>query len=462
MGNENRINVDVICLLRFSPNSGLVFVDYEKIQRPLDKDFELLKAQFLISNKDAKSILIYVKEHPKLKVLLGTYDYCSKLNGTNQGINGDLKAVEAKYPSVFKDYKTKDELKKSEKETLLFDLEERLLAYYLKNSYEICEKERQQNFILAYSHRKVGFSTKYYQLNPNFSIELKTNFGYGYVSYFYTRIIYKELEIIPFSDWIIYEKARLFEIIRYSAKHALDNESWKEAMEYSKTACNLSIKDETEFVKKYVISECERMVAGLEEFLEGTKFKFIDKDRMFTDNHKDGHELIEFRGEKLSGALNFIEKIILFKGIIEIEDFVNRVEICNRKVQPMLKKEDILITQELFDLNEILIVLEPIFNSFEQKHKNYEALREALREELFWAEETIILNDQEFDIKFIGLNPEYKEFNVEYILKKGQYFALINQIYSLETTKENIIKYTNEINSYFEQKTSINSPLSKF
>jgi hypothetical protein len=422
------------------------------MERPLDKDFELLKAQFLKSNKDAKSILLYVKEHPKLNVLIETYDYCSKLNDTYQGINGDIKAIEAKYPSVFKDYKTKDELKRNEKEALLFDLEERLLACYLKNAYEICEKKRQQNFILAYSHRRVGFSMPKYQLNPNFSIEFKTNFGYGYVSYFYTRIIYKELEIIPFSDWIIYEKARLFEIIRYSAKHALDNESWKEAMEYSKTAYNLSIKDETEFIKKYVISECERMVAGLEEFLEGTKFKFIDKNRMFTDNHKDGHELIEFRGEKLSGALSFIEKIIQFKVIIEIEDFVNRVEICNRKVQPMLKKEVPLITQKLFDLNEIFIVLEPIYNALEQKHKNYESLRD----ELFWADEAIFLNNKEFDIKFIDLHPEYEDFNVEYILKKDQYFALINQIYSLESTKENIIKYTNEINLYFEQKTIIN------
>ena len=45
-------------------------------------------------------------------------------------------------------------------------------------------------------------------VTPNFSVEIKTNFGYGSVSYFYTKLKYKNIEITPFSEWVDYEFAR--------------------------------------------------------------------------------------------------------------------------------------------------------------------------------------------------------------------------------------------------------------
>jgi hypothetical protein len=453
--NTIQINIDALCVLKFTPNSELVMVDYEPILRPLDNDFEQLKSQFSLDYKDAKSILSYVKNHYTLKILLEKYNYCGKLNDSYQGLYSDIAAIEAKYPSNFLNQTTKEELKKKEKETLLNDLQERLQAYYLELAYKSCEQKRLQKSILAYSHRKVGWGTPKYELNPNFSIELKTNFGYGYVSYFYTRIRYKELDIIPFSDWILYERAQLFEIIRYSAKHQLKNESWLEALEYSRDACNLSLTDEVAFVRKYVIEECERMVSGLEEFLEGEKFKFLNWEKISTDVHKEGHNLIEFRGEKISGALDFIEKILQFDRITEISDFVKRIEICNKKVQPMLTKEIALITKELIELNKILNVLKPIYEDLEKKNSDYESLKSKLRDKMVSNKEFTLFNFnyEELDKRFKEQNPEYEKFYLEYKEKKEQYQALTAQILSLETTMANIEKYNNTITTYFEATT---------
>lgn len=457
METENviQINVDALCVLKFAPNSELVMVDYEPILRPLDSEFEQLKSQFSLDYKDAKSILSYVKNHYRLKILLKKYNYCGRLSDPFQGLYSDIAAIEAKYPSKFLNKKKKEELKKKEKEALLSDLQKRLQAYYLELAYKSCEQKRIKKSILAYSHRKVGWGTPKYELNPNFSIELKTNFGYGYVSYFYTRIRYKQIDIIPFSDWILYERAQLFEIIRYSAKYQLKNESWLEALEYSRDACNLSLTDEIAFVRKYVIEECERMVSGLEKFLEGEKFKFLNWEKISTDVHKEGHNLIEFRGEKISGALDFIEKILQFDRITEISEFVKRIEICNKKVQPMLTKEIVLIKQELIELNKILDVLKPICEDLEKRNSDYENLKSKLRDKMIADKEFTLFsfNYEELEKRFKEQNPGYEKFYLEYTQKKEQYQALTAQILSLETAMANIERYNNTIRTYFKAKS---------
>ncbi|MCF8460259.1 MAG: hypothetical protein K9G46_06015 [Flavobacteriales bacterium] len=281
---------------------------------------------------------------------------------------------------------------------------------------------------------------------------MKTNFGYGSVSYFYTRIRYKELDVIPFSDWILYERAHLFEIIRYSAKHELINRSWIEALEYSRDACNLSLTDETAFVRKYVIDECERMVLGLEGFLHGNKFKFIDGQRIFTDVHKEGHNLIEFRGEKLSGALDFIEKINEFEKIAEVDEFVTRIETCNSKVLPMLVNEGLLIEDELRELNRTLIILKPIYENLKKSSEVYESLKSKLRFKMIADKEYTAYNFsfEELEKRFKEQNSEYEKFVPVYKEKEKQYQALTSQILSLETIKANIQKYNQAIETYFD------------
>lgn len=456
MKTENifQINIDALCVLKFAPNSELIMVDYEKIPRPLDSDFEQLESQFSVEyNNDAKSILSYVRKHSRLKILLEKYNYCSKLSNSFQGLNlfSDIPTIENKCST------TEEDRKKKEKEILLDNLKERLQAYYLELAYKICEQKRLQKSILAYSHRKVGFGTPKYELNPNFSIELKTNFGYGNVSYFYTRIKYNELDIIPFSDWVIYEKAHLFEIIRYSAKHQLKNESWIEALEYSRDACNLSLTDEIAFVRKYVIDECERMVSGLEKFLDGEKFTFVNLEKISTDVHKEGHNLIEFRGEKLSGALDFIEKIIQFDKIAEIKEFVKRIEICNEKAQPMLTKEDLLIKQELIEWYKKLDVLKPIYEDLEKRNTVYVNLKSILRKKMITDKEFTIFNfnNEELEKRFNEQNPEYEKFVPEHKEKKERYLALTAQILSLETSMANLERYNKAIKVYFETKSML-------
>lgn len=277
MDNDKyNINASALCVLKFTKDSKFVIVDFEPINRTLEYEFEDLRKLFE-GPLGAEEILQYIRRSNSLKVLLYKYSYCEKLDDAFQGFQMSAEEMDKKYSTSFSDCNNTDEYinrRRNKKEQLLRDLQKRLHAYYIEEAYNCCEKKRLDKSILAYSHRKVGFATPRYVLNSDFSIELKTNFGYGSVSYFYTRITYKGLSIVPFSDWVTYERAYLFEMIRYSAKYELKNENWYYALQYAEKACNLSIADEALFVKKYIIEECERMVMGLENFLVDDKFRF--------------------------------------------------------------------------------------------------------------------------------------------------------------------------------------------
>ena len=180
----------------------------------------------------------------------------------------------------------------------------------------------------------MGWSKRPHVLTPAFSVQIDTNFGYGRSSYFFSKLTYKKIDLIPFSEWVEYRYANFFEIIRYTVRHDLRNECWHQAMEFCRDACNLSLSDETMFVEKYIVSECEKMVNGLEIFL--TRDVVALKDLQIKNEER---VLIEFRGEKISGALNFIEKILGFSEIFAVGSLISRIEACNKSIQPILEKE---------------------------------------------------------------------------------------------------------------------------
>jgi len=443
--NLSLINEDVICILKFTKPSNLLAIDYITIEKKLGNDFNELKKQFANKRKKAKNILKYVKKHDKLKLLLEQYDYCQFFNEPYQGIYSTIKEIEEKYKSKFEessDIKTEIE---NEKGLLLEDLQVRLHAYYLKNAYEKCEKKISSKSILTYSHRRRGWEMPSHSLTQDLSIQVKTNLGYGSVSYFYVLIKYKEINIIPYSEWVIYEKANLYEIVSYSAKFKVENESWAAALEYSNEAGNLSLTDEKSFLKKYVINECEKMVTALEGFLSENTFEF------FTWNNtnkirKESHDLIEFRGEKISGALKFIAQIKQFKGIEKISDFISRIEICNKKIQPILTNELRLIDKKLNDIIPPFQKLKPICLELKEKHdinlKNRNKLLDSETEKQNY-------DSDKFEIIVRKKIPDYDLISREYYKNQNEMNRLEKQIDYLNKISENISEYVKVIEDYF-------------
>ena len=135
--------------------------------------------------------------------------------------------------------------------------------------------------------------------------------------------------------------ADFYEVVRYSKRHEPKNEKWLEAMEYARDACNMTLLDEKQFVEVYIVQECERMVSRLEEFIELDNIEVRsgwNSEAPMVDIN--GGLLVDFRGEKISGALDFVAKIREFENVIEIQDFITRIEDCNKRLYPVLVVEE--------------------------------------------------------------------------------------------------------------------------
>lgn len=481
----SKINEDFILVLVRNPSSGMIDLDSVEITNPLEIPLNGILNRCKSATSTLMDLIEYLQKTPALDALTKQYKYCQSLSKPYQGVDIDnqltLKEIaqfeselQAKEVALSKrliavnanesvmDYERKqfDDWKServaSFKRRLLVNYVYWGRVYAITKTYRICAN---RNDVLTFSHRLTGWSNPVYKLTDNFSVEIKTNFGYGQSSYFYTKFKFKDIEITPFSEWIEYRFAKFEEIVRYSKRHALENKYWFDAIAYAKDACNMSLTDEQEFVSMYILDECERMVSGLENMLTQEKFTF--KDVPTEEDYsldKFGRVLIEFRGEKISGALDFIEAILALNCVTDIRQFVDRILNLNRVIQPILSKElpDIQTDIEL-KTNE-LEVITPIVQALEVRNVSYLRLKQELRSRMITLRhgdgESYIddyWEDSDVEDFFLEENPEYIQFRQDINISASKVEVLGQQLSKLNEVYASIDRFNNKIVAFFSK-----------
>lgn len=454
---KDKINEEVLCVLRKNWNSNKVEIDYITIENSFSDTLEELSIICKSAESDITQLIHFLVSNEKLDQLNMHFRYCESLNGSYQAFTGSKQ-------KLIEEIRRREQLmhlnKKENPGTFDFDKSLRELkveiidkyilwskAYSIKTAYRTCNED---DSVLLFSHRIDGWSNPLYQLTTNFSVEIKTNFGYGRASYFYTKLKYKDIEITPFSEWIDYEYAKFFEIVRYTQAYDLQNENWLEAMKFSRDACNLSMLDEKRFIENYVIDECEKMVSGLEEMFHKEHFDFKTRSRGGYSVDKKGHILIEYRGEKITGALEFISKILEFDHITEMKIFVERIEKCNEKIQPILIEEIKLINIKLGKLNESRADLKPQFDLVCKMNNDYLQKKNILKNHLISSGELVAgsLDIVKLDHAFILAHPEFSAFKAECSRITESYRIIEEKIRILTQTRVNIANYENKISNH--------------
>ncbi|MCG8806445.1 hypothetical protein G1K75_12365 [Tenacibaculum finnmarkense] len=469
------INETVLCILKYKEDK--IVIDYKPIEQNFIKEITELQ-KLLNSNQDTiTQIINFINQTNTLKQLQQHYKYCKELDVSYQGFR-------VNFEEKTKELKDRKDLiyfnQKQNPENYDFDNEIEQLKIELKSDFELWTKAfdigkayrkcYEDKSILTFSHRINGWSNPEYQLSPNFSIELKTNFGYGNSSYFYIKIRYKNIDITPVSEWIDYEIANFSEIVRYTKSFSvkwvrgtyngrtifrkeIKNPYWKNAMEFAMIACNCSRRSETEFIEKYVIEECENMVSGLTNIASNSIFSFIGENNTHYKVDKKGHQLIEFRGEKISGAIDFISKIVEYNKIAEIQKFITNIEQINKEIKPILIEEIKIIELKLNRLNKDLSVIKPEYVKLNSKNIEYNKNLNKLRIEMI---NNKTLDYENVDYKklmqqFNQLNPEYRKFVSEFEKVRAEYNELIEKINILVKLKANIKSYHLKIENYFKK-----------
>ncbi len=454
---KEEINEGFLSVLHFN-KLNLVEMGYVDVINPVEKDLSTLIDLCNEVEVSIEQIIDFLEKTTVFHMISGSYKYCENLAGSYEGVHANnqafLTSIKERFQALLFDQKENPKDFDIIKEITLLKSEISrnyklwCHAYAIEIAYEKCSND--QN-ILAYSHRITGWSNPVYQLTPNFSVELKTNFGYGSVSYFYTKLKYKNIDITPFSDWIHYRFAKFNEIIRYSQSHLLHNSSWHEAMSFAKDACNLSLSNERGFVGKYIIGECEEMVSGLERILTTDEIQ-LKRSNEFYKQKFNGHELVVFRGEKITGALDFITKILQFEGIAQMSGFVKRIENSNRKLYPYLVSEINLLEEKISKATQERIILQPEYNALKQINHDYHLKKQQLRSHMVLSGKLNEINpDADLLEKAFNLaEPTYLEFSEKYRLIQNKYAELTSTISTCSEYKNSISVSIKKVKAYFQ------------
>lgn len=406
--SHNDINKKAVYILSID-GEGNFQSDYLPIQidKNLSESFQKLNLNFQenLANKNLTKLEIYnlniqlsleyweniKKNHP---YLLGYRNYCTYISSSYVSPPGISENFEMKFLPFSPDYSDYLRIKiNNENWTLLdsifsagfFD------SYFIEQAYSECNKTSN---IKAYSHRRIGWTTYHFELNNIFSIELKTNFGYGYANYFCVVLIFDGIQIIPYSRLIRYFKADFIQLIRNTWDFYITDDSWGLAFDKIRDACNsYNQEGKDSFVKQYFFDELEKFTKKLKDYLYESKFELSENQEgnwIGRNEEKNktielnGFELIVFRGEKVSGAVGFVESIKKINKFFPTQNYIEIIIECCQTVLPQLQNsiEDLvpiignlenMHQQECENLKKIKIELEkikPIWENFKHIEKS--------------------------------------------------------------------------------------------
>lgn len=311
-----------------------------------------------------------------------------------------------------------------------YDYNEALKLNYIEDKYHIFSSE---------IHGRFTYETN---ITEHFKIFTKTNFCFGRSSYFHIIVKYKDIELLPYSEWINYYYAGYNSIMRYTRSYLCDRNSWTYAMEFIVRYVNEAIHDVDYFVRNEVMSEVNSLVDGLEKIFKLNEsvfrnildIKHIDDDdvryigissaRHANDGERAFYKIkpsecaMIFRMEKISGALHFLQSLHKLSDIYtDVQVAINRIIELNKAIYPEIIKAIPPIKQEIRDLQYKLKSIERIYDN---KHKRYVYLDNILN---------LIINKESDSTQKENIETEFKKQHPDYSMLEQQVQKLNKQIF---------------------------------
>ncbi len=466
--NKEGLNDNYLLLL--VDNNGFIDITTLNINKHFDEESKIIKELCQKSGDNIDGIISFISKilMPKLNELMLPYinnrsgifrfSYSIELDKAYNTVVVDL------YDFINNlKYNRGTILESTEKNTPNFEKKFEILKDYIYrktthwfNAFDIeiaysNAKKEFPNKVRAYSHRIGGFMGFSHKITENLTLQIQTNFGYGSVSYFCSLLIYRGIEIAPLSEWIDYRYSGFSEVIRYTRsfsriipifdkegfyrdfKVKIENKYWIDAFEFTMNAANLSLSNEKKFVDKYIISECEAMVKGLENIYKENEFHLIEEDEICINRERverkrvsfKGFELIDFKVEKIIGALDFISKIEEYNSIISTKEYIQRIIEINKKFIP-----------------KVYVALEDEENEFKNVCEDYENFLVKIDKIIFDEELAKKIKNGSI-IRFCSNDGIYKEIN-DFLEERKSYK------HKIELYERNISKLKGFIRKYNE------------
>lgn len=335
-----------------------------------------------------------------------------------------------------------------------------LNSYLIERGYE---KFKQDQNNLIFSHRIVGWNEFEYKLNDKLSVNISTNFGYGSSSYFFITLKYGEIQIIPYSRFVLYRFVNVKQFIRHTREYNCNDYSWKLAIDFVRDASNDFVeKGDQSFITNYIVNECDNLISILPEYLRTNEFRlsetldgtFFGSKKEFNTIKLEGYDLNVFRGEKMSGALSFIDSLNELEQIIHSKVYVECIEKCAIEVLPELSLAVLSIPTDIESaLNQISILKSKAKRLIEKNTSNiekeqiYSKARAIIKQSFLTADSNIKKIDN-IENEFKGYFPEYKDFKVDSEEIKTDISKTIIEIQSWDKKNNELRDNLSKISAY--------------
>ena len=452
-----KVNETHMCVLRKEENEDRVKVDFVELKFKYQDQLDELERMADNDNRSVLELHDFVKNSP-LSALERDFNFCHFLDGTYQWEPAIRKISIAEYKSKIEEFKkTNDENGKiryasDKRQEYLREIKNHVLPYMMLEQYNNLASDPT---VVAYSHRRVGWSFPSFNLNDDLRVVYRTNFGYGMSSYFFTQIYYKGIGILPYSEWVHYLYANTSDIIKYTRRHLLENDEWTNVMDITAEIYNYAVSKPDDFVKHYIINEVEEMVSGLESILNSTaqyrvQYSYFNKNSAL---YLEGDELLRFKGEKISGALNFLDQLTSLAPICDgVHNYIQRIMNCNLSVVPELK--NVVSSKKKF-LDTIIKSIEkeqPKWDKLTSKNDEYEKMRDEMydsiaKENAFRGKSWIAIRDER-NSRFANEHPEYSGFKEEFDAEHDLYNGLCVKRDKAQSYIDEIQKYLDKIEAH--------------
>lgn len=259
---------------------------------------------------------------------------------------------------------------------------------YAFNYYEKVKAIAQDENSKMFSTEKIGWSDVTFLINEDFSVYMKTNFGYGDASYFFCNIIYKGISILPYSEVVKYSYVKWLDFIRYTRKYRPNRDNWMPALDFAVETANLVKHNPEEFVKVWIVNELKEMTEGLRAIFTSSDgnirryLKFKNEEsiglynlvRNFNKGDRIEYEvlpqekIIAFKADKITGTLHFLNNL---KKIKELTDYVNtcidEIIDMNKKMIPEISQYIDSVSKDIDGLQKSLNKIQCNFDRIEKE-----------------------------------------------------------------------------------------------
>lgn len=292
-------------------------------------------------------------------------------------------------------------------------------------NYEYTVNKLKETYdVSAYSSDQKGWSNfKFLKVSDDIDVQVKTNFCYGNSSYFIVTIIYKGINLVPYSFLVTYYNARAVDIIRGTRSYKRCRASWRPALEFAAKCANDAKENPQEFIYEYLLSEISVLVGRLSDLVNnpdsfiGSMVKFRNQNyEDVTLNHiedlnfdsmliKDDELSITIVALKVTDALRFIKDLqVLSHDFHFLTSYIEEILNLNFRIVPLINtlksKVDYSLRSFENDVEDIKDKIEEVFNQIKRHEHQIKSILKGISRK-----------DVRIDLKdsYIRNHPEYDE-----------------------------------------------------